>query len=69
MTKIPIDLSPFLEQINSGASIADLKPELFSQLCFKNHYLDECEPGYCIFRITETCPYIHALRKLKDATT
>lgn len=62
-----LDLTPFLERVKTGTPIDELKPELFSKLCLKEHYLDECEPGYCVFRITESCPYVHALRRLKDS--
>ncbi|AMM40845.1 hypothetical protein HS1_001041 [Candidatus Desulfofervidus auxilii] len=43
--------------------VKGLEHRLFKLLCPK-HYLDECEPAYCVFRITDSCEYIKILRKL-----
>jgi hypothetical protein len=44
-----------------------LERELVKQLCPKG-YKKECEPAYCIFRYTDTCPFLKKWREIsKDS--
>ncbi|WP_010250982.1 hypothetical protein [Acetivibrio cellulolyticus] len=42
---------------NIMMKIKELNNYLFKELCLKE-YLDECEPEYCSFRLSNTCPYV-----------
>lgn len=37
--------------------IKQLDLKLWVKLCHK-HYLDECMPAYCVFRLTDSCDYV-----------
>ena len=39
--------------------------ELFNKYCLKD-YKEDCEPAYCIFRITKECKFIEEWSKIKD---
>jgi hypothetical protein len=44
-----------------------LERELVNELCPKG-YKKRCEPAYCIFRITDTCPFLKKWREIsKDS--
>jgi len=45
--------------------VKEIEHRLFKLLCPK-HYLDECEPAYCVFRITDSCEYLKILRKINQ---
>jgi len=62
------DLQPYLDRAESGADIRSLEDEIFPFLCVKRRYLKDCEPGYCIFRLTAKCPWIKAIKKLRSVT-
>lgn len=40
-----------------------LEIKFFKEFCLKQ-YLKECEPGYCVFRITNSCEYVKLLKKV-----
>jgi len=40
-----------------------LERELVKKLCPKG-YKKECEPAYCIFRYTDTCPFLKKWREI-----
>ena len=44
--------------------LEELKLKLFKNLCPKG-YKDECEPAYCIFRITNSCDYVKFLTRVQ----
>jgi len=46
----------FKEKENIEKEIEKLQNQLVQQLCPKEK--QECEPAYCTFRITETCPFL-----------
>ena len=39
---------------------------VFDETCHKRHYLERCEPEYCIFRIEGKCKYPDAYTRLKS---
>lgn len=39
------------------------KKDLFKRMCFKSHYLKDCEPAYCTFYLTHGCDYPYAVRR------
>lgn len=43
--------------------IKQLETKFFKEFCLKQ-YLKECEPGYCVFRITNSCEYVKILKKV-----
>ncbi|CAG0962273.1 MAG: hypothetical protein MPEBLZ_03994 [Candidatus Methanoperedens nitroreducens] len=43
--------------------IKQLEIKFFKEFCLKQ-YLKECEPGYCVFRITNSCEYVKILKKV-----
>jgi|GEM_PF-2431406 hypothetical protein len=58
-----------LDQLNTNSkSIEELKNELYVKFCLKE-YLEECDPAYCSFRITNSCEYIKILRSLNRELT
>ena len=44
-----------------------LERELVKELCQKG-YKKECEPAYCIFRITDTCPFLKKWREISKGS-
>jgi hypothetical protein len=50
------------EARNKG-QIRKLEHRLFEELCNKP-YLDNCEPAYCVFQLTNTCEYVKVIRKI-----
>lgn len=44
--------------------IEKLKNQLVKQYCPKKK--KECEPAYCTFRITDTCPFLTKWRRILD---
>ncbi len=44
--------------------IDKLERELVRELCLKGK--TECEPAYCTFRLTSTCPFIKKWSKILD---
>jgi len=56
----------FKEKKNIEREIEKLQNQLVQQLCPKEKQV--CEPEYCTFRITNTCPFLEEWRKiLKEA--
>jgi hypothetical protein len=51
------------ERKETYGKIEKLERILFKKLCPK-HYLNTCEPAYCIFRITNTCKYLATLGRI-----
>ena len=51
------------EKHKNEEKIKELERVLFRELCPK-HYLEDCEPAYCVFRITDSCEYLKSLRKI-----
>ena len=47
-----------------GNQISKLENELVKILCPKGKEI--CEPAYCTFRITDTCPYIKTSREVRE---
>jgi len=41
----------------------ELERELVKKLCPKG-YKKECEPAYCTFRYTDTCPFLKKWREI-----
>ncbi len=52
------------EKENKENQIKNLQNQLEQELCPKKK--KECEPAYCTFRITVTCPFIQEWRKLLE---
>lgn len=52
------------EKENKEKEIEKLQNQLVQQLCPKEK--QECEPAYCILRITETCPFIKEWEKILE---
>jgi hypothetical protein len=44
-----------------------LERELVKELCPKG-YKRECEPAYCIFRYTDTCPFLKKWREISKGS-
>lgn len=44
--------------------IEKLQNQLVQQLCPKEK--QECEPEYCMFRLTDTCPFVKEWRKILE---
>ena len=61
------DINPFIKRVRDGENLESIKRELFLSLCIKRHYKKECDPGYCVFRLIEMCPWIKAIRALKKS--
>jgi len=62
--KLANELKQAIEIRNKNEEvIKEIGHKLFKLLCPK-HYLDKCEPAYCLFRLTDSCEYIKILRKL-----
>ena len=38
---------------------------VFKKFCLKS-YLDSCEPEYCTYRVTDTCPYLIAISYISE---
>lgn len=56
----------FKEKEKTEKEIEKLQNKLVQQLCPKDK--QECEPAYCTFRMTETCPFLKEWYKvLKEA--
>lgn len=51
------------KQIDKERETEEKLKILFNEYCLKD-YLNECEPAYCVFRITNSCEYIKILNKL-----
>jgi hypothetical protein len=47
--------------------LTKLERELVKKLCPKG-YLKECEPAYCTFRITDTCPFLKKWREISKGS-
>lgn len=58
------ELEDYRRRLRAGDSVDKIEAELFRRLCEKSNKT-ECEPGYCFFRITGTCRYVDAMRRLK----
>jgi len=54
----------FREKENIEKEIEKLQNQLVQQLCPKEK--QECEPEYCTFRITDTCPFLKEWRKILE---
>jgi hypothetical protein len=52
----------FKEKEKIDKEIDKLEKQLTKQLCPKGK--KECEPAYCTFRITNTCPFLKKWRKI-----
>ena len=44
--------------------LANIEQQLTKELCPKGKVL--CEPAYCTFRLTETCPFLKEWRTLTN---
>jgi len=47
--------------------IEKLQNQLVQQLCPKRK--QECEPAYCTFRVTATCPFLKKWHEILDEVT
>jgi len=56
-----ISLSKQRHDINK--EIEKLQNQLAKELCPKEK--KECEPAYCILRITDSCPFLRELRSIE----
>ena len=54
------------EKENKENQIMNLQNQIVQDLCPKKK--KECEPAYCAFRITVTCPFIQEWRVLLEDT-
>lgn len=54
----------FKEKKKIEDEIQKLQNQLVQQLCPKKK--QECEPAYCTFRITNTCPFLEEWRKILE---
>jgi len=52
------------EKENKEKEIEKLQNQLVQQFCPKEK--QKCEPAYCAFRITETCPFIQEWKKILE---
>lgn len=48
---------------NIERELNKLEKELVKKLCPKG-YKTECEPAYCTFQITDTCPFLKKWREI-----
>ena len=46
------------------SAVSDAIEIIFNETCSK-HYLDHCQPEYCIFRSNNMCEYFAEFEKLK----
>lgn len=54
----------FKEKENLGREIEKLQNQLVQQLCLKRK--QKCEPAYCTFRLTDTCPFLKEWYKILE---
>lgn len=54
----------FKEMKKIEEEIQKIQNQLVQQLCPKKK--EECEPAYCTFRITDTCPFIKEWNKILE---
>lgn len=54
----------FKEREKIEKKIEKLQNQLVQQLCPKEK--QECEPAYCTFRLTETCPFLKEWYKILE---
>lgn len=67
VTKDQIELLKKLKDNNYERyeeELEKLKQDLFSKYCSKTSYKKECEAAYCADAHTDTCQYLHEMRKL-----
>jgi len=50
------------EKRNIERRIAELQNQFVQQLCPKEKR--ECEPAYCMYRMTDTCPFLKKWREI-----
>ncbi len=56
--------SLFKEKANIDKEIEELQNQLVKELCPKEK--QECEPEYCMLRITDTCPFLKEWRSILE---
>lgn len=56
--------SLFKEKGNIEKEIEELQNQLVRETCPKEK--QECEPAYCMFRITDTCPFLKEWRRILE---
>lgn len=54
----------YKEKENIERVIEKLQNELVQQLCPKEK--KECEPEYCVFRLSDACPFLKAWREILE---
>lgn len=54
----------YKEEDNIEKEIKKLQNELVEQLCPKEK--KECEPEYCVFRLSDACPFLKVWRELLE---
>lgn len=65
MNEVPLKekiIALFKKKKEIEKEIEKLRDNLVKQLCPKHKH--ECEPAYCIFRITNTCPFLKIWREI-----
>lgn len=68
VTKEKIEFLTVLKKENPAKYEKELKKldrELFDKYCLKKDYKDKCDP-ICASAFTNTCKYLHEMRKLWD---
>lgn len=71
VTEEKVNFLKDLQKNNKSKFEKELKKidnELFNEYCSKKSYKNKCEPAYCADAHTNTCQYLHEMRKIWNET-